>query len=334
MIARTQRQRTKARRLRRKILGEMGLCTHCGLDKPAGEERWKWCTACAIIALNKRKRKIPVVFDRDALHACAIRWQAGDKQGGAELIRRLQPYFNRFTRRFPRGVFGCEDARQELAILALEASKAWEPTGGASLMTFLMRCHWQYAVERLSLDVRYVARLQIGILIRLNRALKHTHIEDAHIVDDDCAKDARLIALRPVCLDSTEGITLLDYGMADDAASAEELLMHHESVAPMIAMCRNKRDFTKREQDIINHRLAAEDPITLDEVGAQWGVTRERVRQVELSTLNKLKTRFGVTVLPAKELTVSQHRERVNRQRVGRSAKRTKVIQSNVAIAA
>jgi RNA polymerase primary sigma factor len=34
--------------------------------------------------------------------------------------------------------------------------------------------------------------------------------------------------------------------------------------------------------DIIHNRLQRDEPTTLEEIGKRWGVSRERVRQVEL----------------------------------------------------
>ena len=36
--------------------------------------------------------------------------------------------------------------------------------------------------------------------------------------------------------------------------------------------------------DILQERLTQDDPRTLEELGKRWGVSRERVRQVELRT--------------------------------------------------
>jgi RNA polymerase primary sigma factor len=36
--------------------------------------------------------------------------------------------------------------------------------------------------------------------------------------------------------------------------------------------------------DIIHNRLQQDQPRTLEEIGKRWGVSRERVRQVELRT--------------------------------------------------
>ena len=47
----------------------------------------------------------------------------------------------------------------------------------------------------------------------------------------------------------------------------------------------------ERERQVIELRygLTGQEPLTLEEVGRAFGVTRERVRQIETNTLRKLK---------------------------------------------
>lgn len=335
MLTRKQlanRKQTKARKLRRKMLCDMGLCSQCGLDKPAGEARWEWCTACAVTAAGKRasKKQPYTSIDKAALHDCAIRWKAGERLAGGELVTRLRPYINGLTRWFPKGVFGRDDATQELTILALETAKLWEPTRGASLMTFIINGHWQYILERLSLDVRYVARLQIQHIVQANSIV---NIDDGNAdstVDAACVADTRVIVRRPIFLDSDEGATLIDYDMADSAPSAEEMLIEYEALSPMRALI-NNTECPSRIDWIARQRFFVDDPMTLDAIGKSLGITRERVRQIELAILNKLKLMFGVDVEPAKigndGLTVAQRRDRVRnaKMKLIRKQRRTTV---------
>ena len=54
---------------------------------------------------------------------------------------------------------------------------------------------------------------------------------------------------------------------------------------------------TPREQKVIMLRYGVDDgyPRTLEEVGKEFGVSRERIRQIESVALNKMKA-FGVDV--------------------------------------
>jgi RNA polymerase primary sigma factor len=51
------------------------------------------------------------------------------------------------------------------------------------------------------------------------------------------------------------------------------------------------KDILPREQKVLRMRFGLEDgiPHTLEEVGEVFGVTRERIRQIEMKALKKLK---------------------------------------------
>jgi RNA polymerase primary sigma factor len=50
-------------------------------------------------------------------------------------------------------------------------------------------------------------------------------------------------------------------------------------------------DLTEREKEVLRLRFGLEDghPYTLEEVGRRFGVTRERIRQIEAKALRKLR---------------------------------------------
>jgi RNA polymerase sigma-32 factor len=45
----------------------------------------------------------------------------------------------------------------------------------------------------------------------------------------------------------------------------------------------------ERERRIISDRILAEDPRTLQDLAADYGISRERVRQVEQNAMNKMR---------------------------------------------
>jgi RNA polymerase sigma-32 factor len=49
---------------------------------------------------------------------------------------------------------------------------------------------------------------------------------------------------------------------------------------------------SERERTILEKRLLAEDPQTLMSIGERYGVSRERIRQIERNLLSKIKARF------------------------------------------
>ena len=72
---------------------------------------------------------------------------------------------------------------------------------------------------------------------------------------------------------------------------AEEILLQGETAQ---LLQQNIKELMPRlsdkERDIIEMRLLAESPVTLREIGEKYGITRERVRQIEARLLSKIKS--------------------------------------------
>lgn len=86
-----------------------------------------------------------------------------------------------------------------------------------------------------------------------------------------------------------DGYTLLE-GLADDRRNQEELLADHEEHALL------KKEITaamgnlnEKERFIIERRVTADDPMTLQEIADTFAISRERVRQIEEAALRKMK---------------------------------------------
>jgi len=72
-------------------------------------------------------------------------------------------------------------------------------------------------------------------------------------------------------------------GVEETLADSEisELLQEHlTGILPML---------NDKEQDILQKRLLSDSPVTLREIGDQYGITRERVRQIEARLLQKIR---------------------------------------------
>jgi RNA polymerase sigma-32 factor len=104
----------------------------------------------------------------------------------------------------------------------------------------------------------------------------------------ECSLDAEL--------PGRDGMTIMD-GLPDDRMNQEELLsefqqthiIHHE-VAHAVE-CLNEK-----ERFIIKCRVTADEPMTLQEIANHFLISRERVRQIEVEALKKVRK----SLLPAK----------------------------------
>jgi RNA polymerase sigma-32 factor len=92
--------------------------------------------------------------------------------------------------------------------------------------------------------------------------------------------------------------------LADDTADQETRLAEREEMGDRHELLVNAmKDLTDRERDIIEARRLREEPATLEELSQKYGVSRERVRQIEVRAFEKLqrgmKSAMNHAALPA-----------------------------------
>lgn len=87
----------------------------------------------------------------------------------------------------------------------------------------------------------------------------------------------------------SDGITALET-LADDRMNQEELLSNfqenkqlQQTVADVV------KRLNEKERFIIEHRITADEPLTLQEIASHFSISRERVRQIEEGALRKTK---------------------------------------------
>lgn len=96
-----------------------------------------------------------------------------------------------------------------------------------------------------------------------------------------------------------EGLTMLET-LPDERLNQEELLGDHQEaailqreVAKAVGMLNEKERF------IVEERIAAEEPKTLQEIAEHFSISRERVRQIEEGARKKLRALLTPVVLDA-----------------------------------
>ena len=79
--------------------------------------------------------------------------------------------------------------------------------------------------------------------------------------------------------------------LADDTAVSQEtaLAESEEKSLRMGLLQEAMQELTDREKHILTERRLKDDPVTLEELAGQYGVSRERVRQIEVRAFEKLQ---------------------------------------------
>ena len=82
--------------------------------------------------------------------------------------------------------------------------------------------------------------------------------------------------------------------LADDRPSPEDIVLHsHDRKVRARWLAEAIRDLPQREATIIRARHLSEHPVTLDDLGRRFGVSKERVRQLETRAIAILKRVAG-----------------------------------------
>ena len=101
-----------------------------------------------------------------------------------------------------------------------------------------------------------------------------------------------------------EEATLLDF-LADNKETPEERVAEAEYRRVLSEKMEEfGRTLKDKESVIFRERLLTEEPLTLREIGDKYGISRERVRQIEERVKKKLKAFLGKTFKDVKDTVV------------------------------
>ena len=88
--------------------------------------------------------------------------------------------------------------------------------------------------------------------------------------------------------------------LVDESASQETVLGESQELSQRKGMLAGAlKQLTDRERHIIVQRRLIEEPKTLEDLSAQYGISRERVRQIEVRAFEKLQKAMKNMVVEA-----------------------------------
>lgn len=256
----------------------------------------------------------PVLTENEE-YTCAVRWR---EEGNVEAAHRLVTSHLRLVAKIAMGYRGygipVADLISEGNIGLMKAVKKFEPERGFRLATYAM---WWIRAAITEYILRSWSMVKLGTLatqkklfFSLRRIKRQLNIIDNDDLDPDqaaqlsrvfhipakdivdmnrrlTARDASLNA--PLSRDGDEGMefqdTLIDTAPSPEALAAD----NQESTQRRQLVSRAMKQLPDRERAILAERWLKEDPKTLEQLGADYGISRERVRQLEARALDKVR---------------------------------------------
>jgi RNA polymerase sigma-32 factor len=209
------------------------------------------------------------------------------------------------------------DLIQEGNIGLMMAVRKFDPYKGIKLISYAVwwiRAYIQnFIISNWSLLKIGTTQAQKKLFFKLNQAksaiksiLGHDNLQEAALTLD--VKESEVIEMDQRMrgeysldaeIDAGEGLTMLD-SLADERKNQEEMLGdHQEAVILQREIGKALEKLNEKERYIIEQRVAAEDPQTLQDIADYFSISRERVRQIEEGARKKLKTLLAPVVLEA-----------------------------------
>ncbi len=262
--------------------------------------------------VTKVLRNAPYLSREDEL-ALARRWR--DRRDEEALHRLVVSYWrlvHSMARRFRRYRLPLEDLVQEGLVGLLQAAERFEPERNLRFSTYAVwwiRCAMQDYVLRNWSIVRVSSTPTQKLLFfrLLGRPQRPDDGSLGELSEEACLGMAEACGVKPALVrmlgDRLVGhdVSLNAAVTADGAAMVQDLLVdggpspEQSAAATRTAGLRRRllvdalAELDPRERSIVVERRLREDGATLDQLGRRFGVTKERVRQVEERAIRKMR---------------------------------------------
>jgi RNA polymerase sigma-32 factor len=235
----------------------------------------------------------------------ALRFRQGDRDAGRRLIEACLPFVMTIALEYRRWGLPLEDIVQEGNIGLLKAAERFDPDRGCRLATYAS--YWIRAEIR-----EYVARgyriVRLGSTKGERRALRiyrKTRERNPELLSElSGLSEERVTALLPllmsrdVSLELTpeDGKAQADFLAADTPTPEEEACLADEREQLQDALEKIVAELSPRERRIVDRRWLTDEPETLEQLGAAFGVSKERVRQLEERAKKRMRERLEAIV--------------------------------------
>jgi RNA polymerase sigma-32 factor len=249
-------------------------------------------------------------ISRDEEQALAVRWRdLGDLDAARSLVLANLRLVVKIAMEYRRSWTNLLDLIQEGNVGLMQAVKRFDPEQGVKLSSYAAYWIRAYILKYLIDNIRIVrlgsTRAERKLFFRLNKEKRELErhgfevepkllAERLDVTEQDVLSMEQRLAEGEVSFDAPllgedSDRTLGDLVSAG-AASAEDEVGNRELREVFLSKVKEfAAGLEPRERQIVEQRILAEEPRTLQELGDEFGVTRERVRQLEARLVKRLR---------------------------------------------
>jgi len=287
-------------------------------DEPTADERARPRpgTAAALVPTDSLQRYLAEIrrlplLSREEEHELAVRWkEEDDRQAAWRLVTANLRLVVMIAREYQRAFHNLLDLVQEGNVGLLEAVKNFDPYRGIRFPSYAVWWVRAYIIRYIMNNWRLVkvGTTQAQRKLFFNLAKERERLEREgftpspkliaqrlDVREREVVEMEQRLAARDVSVDAPVGegeeATLLDFipgpEQTADAVADEE---YHRLIRETAGEFRK----TLKGKDLVIYErrleplMRDEEPVTLQEIGDEFGITRERVRQIEVRVKKKL----------------------------------------------
>ncbi|MGI9191131.1 MAG: sigma-70 family RNA polymerase sigma factor [Chitinophagaceae bacterium] len=237
----------------------------------------------------------------------AIKIKQGDERALEKLTKANLRFVVSVAKQYQNQGLSLSDLINEGNLGLIKAAQRFDETRGFKFISYAVWWIRQSILQALAEQSRIV-RLplnKVGLTNKINKAYsqleqeyqREPSAEELALVLDintDEVETTLGVAARHVSMDAPfadgEENTLLDVLYNPNAAETDAEIEHNESLRDEIE--RSLCTLTERQKDVLKlfFGIGVDNPLSLEDIGDQFGLTRERVRQIKDKAITKLRS--------------------------------------------
>lgn len=237
----------------------------------------------------------------------AVKIRLGDQKALDRLTKANLRFVVSVAKQYQNQGLTLPDLINEGNLGLIKAAQRFDETRGFKFISYAVWWIRQSILQALAEQSRIV-RLplnKVGLTNRISKAYQQLEQEfereptaeelsDLLEISTEEISAALGMATRHVSMDSPlsdgEDNTLIDIMVNPNATRTDEKLEHYESL--QLEIERSLKTLTERQKDVLCYfyGIGVDHPLSLEDIGERYSLTRERVRQIKDKAINKLRT--------------------------------------------
>lgn len=253
------------------------------------------------------------VLSREEEYELAMKYKNdGDLDAARKLVTSNLKFVVKVANEYKNYGLNTMDIIQEGNVGLMHAVKGFDPTKGYRVISYAVwwiRAYIQnYIIKSWSLVKVGTTQAQRKLFYKLRSTKNQMEIGEENLSSQDYKELANKLNVtyeaviemdqrmgsKDLSLDaeikSDTNLSHMDF-LADDEENQEDLITKVEEEkrvkSGMVDALKTLKD---RERYIVENRILADKPLTLEELGTKYNISRERVRQIENAALKKMKS--------------------------------------------